>query len=984
MKAVQLLVNSFLPPELRDYGMTMDSRGLEKAMVGVARGHPDKFGEITKQLADIGRMASWSRGTSIRLGDLKPVIDMPAYYKEMDRELDQARFTAVDDDDWQESRQRIWLKWQKKIEKDTMSAGTKQRNSLVTSVASGARGKPAQVAAMIGSPGIYQDSQGRIVPLFVRNSFAQGLRPAELLATTFGARSAVVGGKQATAKGGDLCLAQGTLVRMADYSTKAIEKIRKGDWVLGSDIAGNTFPVCVVNTFKQGVKHVFDYNLSKFATVSCTENHKFLVRKNRDGKVRAMLQPIGKASGICYNFYTPVSFCDAHLRQEPLALLTGLLLGDGSMPVNKPKSRVCFTCCDPSLIQDTSYYLNCLGLSWVQRATQPHQYRVSRLEGVRKGIQRSLRSDLFEMGMAGMKALTKTIPASAKDWDNESIANLIRGYFATDGCVTFKDSAYGGGRHYFSFGSISKELLEGIRDLCAWRFGVRGSVVNKAQKEQDVVMFGKLCHVRQGYLWMVSSEKEVKIMEDILISAPGVKAAKLREILRAPKRCKRPQQAMPRLQKKTSGSRDIACFDIEVGHPDHLFVLGCGLICSNSKQVASAVADLGVTQKDCGTKNGIDLDIDDDSLRGRVTTDGRVIDKHQLSDLRNSGLKKVMVRSAMTCEALEGLCAKCLGLQANGKFQAIGSQAGITGGHALFEPVIQGLGLNQKHLSGMAGGKKEYSGLDTIVQFVQAPEEFPDAAAVSRENGLVESVRDAPQGGKIVTVEGREHYALPGTDIMVKPGDQVERGDQLSGGLMNPSDVVETRGLGEGRRYYADRLKQILDDSGVPADRRNTELLARGALRHVRIDDADEDESWLPEDLVDYNRVRADWKMPGDVREMPVDEAYGKWLAKPVLHHTIGTQLTPRMGGQLKDIGATNVTVTGTQPKFHAEMPRLRTASHVQEDWLASQSTSYLKEQLLSGAERGADSNVQSNLHYAPRLAIGEGFGQNTAATGKF
>lgn len=606
MKAVQLLVNSYLPSEHQDYGMKMDAGGLEKALANVARDYPDQFKDITQQLANAGRNASWVRGTSIRLNDLKPVIDMPAYYKAMDKELDRAKFGATDDDDWQTQRRSIWLKWQKKIEQDTMAAGTKQQNSLVTSVSSGARGKPQQVAAMLSSPGVYQDSLGNIVPMFVRNSFSQGLRPAELLATTYGARSSVVSTKVSTAKGGDF-----------------------------------------------------------------------------------------------------------------------------------------------------------------------------------------------------------------------------------------------------------------------------------------------------------------------------------------------------------------------------------------SKQLGQATADLIVTTKDCGTKNGIDLDIGDDSLRGRLSTDGRILDKRMLADLKNSGLKKVLVRSAITCEAPEGLCAKCLGLQPNGKLPPIGYMAGITSGNAISEPVVQGA-LSHKHTGGMASAKKEFSGFSAINQFVQAPEEFPDAAAVSRENGMVENIRDAPQGGKIITVEGREHYALPGMNSLVKPGDTVEKGDTLSEGLVNPSDIVETRGLGEGRRYYADRLKQILDDSGMKADRRNTEMLARGTLRHVRIDDADEDESWLPDDLVDYNKIRADWKVPEDAKEMHVDEAKGKWLVTPALHFTIGTQLTQRMTRHLKDSGMPNVTVTSTQPKFHAEMPRLRTASHVQDDWLASQSTSYLKGQLLAGAERGADTNLQSNLHFAPRLAFGEGFGQNTAQTGKF
>ncbi len=72
------------------------------------------------------------------------------------------------------------------------------------------------------------------------------------------------------------------------------------------------------------------------------------------------------------------------------------------------------------------------------------------------------------------------------------------------------------------------------------------------------------------------------------------------------------------------------CWDIEVDHPDHLFVLGNGMIVSNStkrgtavggdisKQAGAVAAKLIITAKDCGTSNGIDLAPDDESLRGRL------------------------------------------------------------------------------------------------------------------------------------------------------------------------------------------------------------------------------------------------------------------------------------------------------------------------------------------------------------------------------
>jgi hypothetical protein len=80
---------------------------------------------------------------------------------------------------------------------------------------------------------------------------------------------------------GQLCLAAGTLVRMADWTVKPIEQITIGDLVLGADICGNSFPVCVVRIYDNGekecVRTIFsDSNNSKFCVLDSTPEHKIL------------------------------------------------------------------------------------------------------------------------------------------------------------------------------------------------------------------------------------------------------------------------------------------------------------------------------------------------------------------------------------------------------------------------------------------------------------------------------------------------------------------------------------------------------------------------------------------------------------------------------------------------------------------------------------------------------------------------------------
>jgi hypothetical protein len=289
----------------------------------------------------------------------------------------------------------------------------------------------------------------------------------------------------------------------------------------------------------------------------------------------------------------------------------------------------------------------------------------------------------------------------------------------------------------------------------------------------------------------------------------------------------------------------------------------------------------------------------------------------------------------------------------------------------------------------MAKGKASYSGLDYISQFMQVPEEFKDRAAVSEKDGMVENIKEAPQGGTIITVDGEEHFVSPGFNALVKVGDAVEAGQTLSDGLVNPADIVRLRGLGEGRKYYTTRLKQMLEDSGQNPDSRNVELLARAAIDTYKVEDPGETDPWLPDDTVRAIDFYKNYKEAPDTKELALDKARNKYLQAPVLHYTIGTRLTPSMLKEMSAIGIDKVRASDEKPWFKPDMKRIRTASHDSDDWLASMGTSYLGAQLRTALERGDETDVASNTHYGPRLAFGGDagagrFGENIERTGRF
>ena len=406
------------------------------------------------------------------------------------------------------------------------------------------------------------------------------------------------------------------------------------------------------------------------------------------------------------------------------------------------------------------------------------------------------------------------------------------------------------------------------------------------------------------------------------------------------------------------------------------------------KLLSQASARLLVTDKDCGVKNGISYDIDDNTARNRILARdignfkaGTMLTREVLSDLKKNNINKLVARSPLTCNA-DGLCSQCVGLTFENKFPKVGEHVGITAANAISEPVTQGA-LSAKHTGGQATQKGEYGGFPILSQFVQSPTEYVHKAITPDEDGQVSNIEEAPQGGYNVFVNNKSYYVKPGYPLTVKVGQHIESGQPLSEGIVDARDVVEKVGLGAGRKYWVDRIQKIYKDSGLYADKKNLEIVARGTLDTVSLDEEIDGVDAYMDDVVNYNQIKKAWK-PTDAAKKPTDMALNKYLASDTLEHTIGTRVTPSIQKQFQEAGINELDVMDKKPPFSPNMDRLRTASHYNDDWLAGLSTSYLKKQLEDSSLRAATTNIKENQHWAPRIAVGVGFGENIKTTGKF
>lgn len=287
-----------------------------------------------------------------------------------------------------------------------------------------------------------------------------------------------------------------------------------------------------------------------------------------------------------------------------------------------------------------------------------------------------------------------------------------------------------------------------------------------------------------------------------------------------------------------------------------------------------------------------------------------------------------------------------------------------------------------KHTGGLAQKVSQKQGLDLINQIVQVPETFPDAAAVADLDGTVDRITDAPQGGKYVIIGKKEHYVPNGHDISVKLGDTVEAGDVLSSGIPNPAQIVMHKGIGEGRKYFADLLHKTLKEGGFGAHRRNVELLSRGLVNHVRVTDVDGPLDTVPDDVLEYDDiVRGYTPRHGSVSKAP-KHSVGLYLEQPVLHYSIGTRITPRVAKTFEDNKIPTVTAHADPPSFVPEMSRaMETAAH-SSDWMVRMGGLYgVKRSVMKGVHRAAESNLHGTS-FIPSLAKGIEFGKDPEGKG--
>jgi DNA-directed RNA polymerase subunit beta' len=93
------------------------------------------------------------------------------------------------------------------------------------------------------------------------------------------------------------------------------------------------------------------------------------------------------------------------------------------------------------------------------------------------------------------------------------------------------------------------------------------------------------------------------------------------------------------------------------------------------------------------------------------------------------------------------------------------------------------------------------------------------------------------------------HY---GSRLKIQDGSEVEVGDALTEGPLNPHDILKTKGLQQVQRYLLQEVQKVYRSQGVDISDKHIEIMIRQMLKKVRIEDSG-DTSMLPGSFIDIS-----------------------------------------------------------------------------------------------------------------------------------
>ena len=282
-----------------------------------------------------------------------------------------------------------------------------------------------------------------------------------------------------------------------------------------------------------------------------------------------------------------------------------------------------------------------------------------------------------------------------------------------------------------------------------------------------------------------------------------------------------------------------------------------------TRRLVDVSQDVIVREHDCGTDDGIIVsDIMDgneviepmaDRLEGRtiigdlvspetgelIAADGDMITHDKAAEIVKSGIKEVKIRSVVKCRSKVGICSKCYGMNlATAKPVDIGEAVGIIAAQSIGEPGTQ-LTMRTFHAGGVAQGDDITQGLPRVEELFEARK--PKGVAIVTEGAGTVHLSEAKQKREIIVTNQETGeaftYLIPfGSRIKVREGQEVEAGDPITEGSLNPHDIMAIKGETAVQNYFIQEVQRVYRLQGVDINDKHIEVIIRQMMHKVKIE----------------------------------------------------------------------------------------------------------------------------------------------------
>lgn len=292
---------------------------------------------------------------------------------------------------------------------------------------------------------------------------------------------------------------------------------------------------------------------------------------------------------------------------------------------------------------------------------------------------------------------------------------------------------------------------------------------------------------------------------------------------------------------------------------------------------------------------------------------GEMVTLRKSRQVSETNVSEVYIRSPHTCELQFGLCQQCYGMDlGRGKIVGPGAAVGIVAAQSIGEPGTQ-LTLRTFHTGGVAAGGDITTGLPRVEELFEARKKPKGEAVVSDISGTAQVITpDTPDGPREVRVVSsqllKDEYSVPGNwslkvadgidigagdliakrgdskivashagrvrledrkvivaydqvdeveydippsaRLLVKEGEKIEAGQQITEGSKNPHSILRILGREACQLYLLSEVQKVYRSQGQNINDKHFEVIVRKMLSKAQVTHPG-DTDLLPGDLVD-------------------------------------------------------------------------------------------------------------------------------------